>query len=188
MNTAPASAFNKRHIIYVDHALQKWLLVVLIALEIVLITGTLWMLYLQLTSVVETHLFRAHSAAKPDIYPLLKTGLIGLSWLIIFNVLSLWIADRIWSRQINSILQPFTELVGKIEQLDFSEVALHDIALGAQPHPVIELTHAWRTAERERLRNIRTAIAQLETTGDMTTPGTEERTRATLETIRKLLP
>ena len=111
-----------------------------------------------------------------------------MGWLIVFNVVSLWIAGRIWLRQINSILQPFTELVGKIEQLDFSDTALHHVALTGQPHPVIELTYAWRNAERERLHNIRTAIAQLAAIGDMTTPGSEEHTRATLEEIRKLLP
>lgn len=187
MNAQPATS-NKRHIIYVDHAIQKWLLVVLIGLEVVLISGTLWMLYLQLTTVVDTHLYRAHAAAKPDIYPLLKTGLVGLSWLIVLNVVSLWIADRVWGRHINSILQPFTKLVSHMEQLDFSDAALAEVNLPANPHAVIALTRAWHHAEQERLRAIRAAIARLELPEDIATPEATARTRTALETIRNLLP
>lgn len=173
----------KRHIRYIDVSVQKWLLIALVALEILLVTGALWVLYLQLIGTVEANLYRAHSVGKPDIYPLLQTALIGLGSFLIINLIALWIADRLWARRLKLILQPFMELMHKAEKLDFSADAQE-----SKPHKVVELAHIWRTTERQRLINLRTAINQLNTSGGALSPAGKEHMRATLETILKLLP
>ena len=173
----------KRRIIYIDHTVQKWLLVALVALEILLVTGALWLLYLQLISTVEANLYRAHAVAKPDIYPLLRAVLIGLGGLLIINIAALWAVDRLWARRLESILQPFTELMRKTEALDFSADAPE-----INPHKVLELAQAWRATERQRLLNLRAAIKQLNASGEPSSAAEVEHVRTTLETIRKLLP
>ena len=171
----------KRRIVYVDHSVQKWLLIALVSLEIILVASALWLLYLQLINTVEANLYRAHAVGKPDIYPLIKMAIIGLSCLLAINLFVLWIVDLVWGRHLTSILRPLTELVTRVEALDFSPDEL-----SAKPHKVVELAHTWRETERQRLLALRAAINQLGVPGQ--TDGSADKDRAILETIRKLLP
>lgn len=182
MNMSAQPNLIKRRTIYVDDSVQRWLLVALVTLEIMLVTGALWFLYLQLISTVEANLYRAHSVGKPDIYPLLKVALIGLGVLLAINIAVLWIADRLWARHLASILQPFMALMNKVEALDFSADTPP-----AKPHEAVNLARAWRDTERQRLLNLRAAINQLEAPGGASSDAQKERLRASLETIRQLL-
>ena len=184
MNTTPQSNPIKRRIIYVDGKVQKGLLLALLALEILLVIGTLWVLYLQLGKVVDDNLYRVQLYNKPHIYPLLlKTALIGLSGMIVINIVVLWVAGRVWVSHVNSIVKPFMELMSKVEALDFSE----DEAVDVQ-HKVVDLSLAWRHNDRQRLLQLRAEIAKLDELGDMSGAEAQRRARASLEDIRKLLP
>ncbi len=183
MSTVPEPDFVKRRIFYVDEAVQKWLIVALVTIEILLLSGALWVLYLQLSGALDANLYRAHFAGKPRIYPPLETALISLAGLAAVNIVALWIADWVWVRHINSILQPLTELTGKIEALDFSEDAP-----AATGHEVIALTRAWRKTERQRLLCLRAEIARLEVHGDRSFPEADDRARTALEAIISQLP
>ncbi|MDO8413619.1 MAG: hypothetical protein Q7S51_07520 [Gallionellaceae bacterium] len=179
MNTSPTV---KRRTVYVDGAVQKWLLITLVTLEIMLISAALWMLYIQLNDLLEANLYRSHFSDKPHIYPLLlKNALIGLSGLVVINIVVLWVADRLWSRHVNSILHPVIELLSKVEALDFRE----DVPVSVV-HRVIGLAHRWRKTEHERLLKLRAEIAKLEAE-NVSTAG-KEQTRVVLATICKLLP
>lgn len=174
----------RRHIVYVDDRLQKWLLIALVTFEVLLIAGALWMLYLQLDSLLEANLYRVHYSGDPHIYPLLlKNALIGIGGLIGINLVLLLIADRMWSRHVNSILQPLNELLAKVEALDFS-----DEVSTAASHKVVELARSWRNSERQRLRKLRAQIAELDLPGGPPSPEAQARARAALENILKLLP
>lgn len=173
----------KRRTIYVDESVQKWLLIALVTLEIMLISGALWLLYLQLISTVEANLYRAHAVGKPDIYPLLKVALIGVGGLFAINLIALWIADRLWARHLASILQPFIALVKKVEVLDFSSEPP-----ASKPHEVVDLARTWYATERQRLLNLHAAINQLEPLGNTISSADKERMRNALETTLKLLP
>lgn len=184
MNTTPNSNLVKRRILFVDNKVQKGLLIALVTLEVLLITSTLWMLYLQMGEVVDANLYRVHFSGKPNIYPLLlKTALFGVIGLIAINVLMLWIAAWVWGRHVDSILKPFRLLIGKVEALDFSEDA--SIAI---PHEVVDLALAWRHSKRQTLLRLRQEIARLDEHADMSDTGVRARTSATLDTIRELLP
>ncbi|MFZ5523863.1 MAG: hypothetical protein ACOY9D_07250 [Pseudomonadota bacterium] len=184
MNSIPKSSFVKRRIIYVDEKVQKGLLIALVSFEILLIAGTLWMLYLQMSEIVDANLYRVHFSEKPDIYPLLlKTALIGVAGLAAINVLVLWVASWVWARQVASILKPFRELISKVEALDFREDAPMAI-----PHKVAELALTWRHSKRQDLLKLREEIARLDKLGDLSDAGTRVRARASLEAIREILP
>lgn len=184
MNSKSQQKFIQRRLIYIDGAVQKWLLIALVAFEIILVSVALWLLYLQLQSMVEANLYRIHFSDKPHVDPLLvKNMLFGLGGLIGINIAVLLVVDWFWSRQVNLILRPFTQLLSKVEALDFSE----DMAI-AEPHKVVELAHVWRNSERQRLFKLRAEIARLEVSGDFSTPQVQQRTRTTLESILKLLP
>ena len=184
MNTKSQPISIRRRIIYVDGAVQKWLLIALVAFEVILVSVALWLLYLQLQSMVEANLYRIHFSDKPNVDPVLvKNMLFGLGGLIGINIAVLLVVDWFWSRHVNMILQPFTQLLSKVEVLDFSE----DIAV-AEQHKVVEIAHVWRNNERLRLFKLRSEIAKLEVSGDFSTPQGQQRTRTTLESILKLLP
>ena len=184
MNTMPQSNPIKRRIVYVDDKVQKWLLIALVTLEVLLIAGTLWMMYVQMGEVVDANLYRVHFSDKPNIYPLLfKTALAGVIGLIAINVMVLWVAGWVWERYVDSILKPFRELIEKVEALDFSE----DAAM-AVPHKVVDLALAWRRSKRHELIELRKEIARLDEPGDLSDAGARARARTTLETIRELLP
>ena len=183
MNTPSPSSDVKRRTVYVDGAVQKWLLIALVALEILLISAALWVLYLQLSELLEANLYRSHFSDKPHVYPLLfKNALIGLGGLVAINIVVLWVADRLWSRHVNSILRPVLELLGKVEGLDFAEASPP-----AASHRVIGLAYRWRKAERERLLRLRAEIARLEAS-DISSAANQEHTRAVLTAICRLLP
>lgn len=184
MNKNSRSSIVKRRIIYVDEKVQKGLLVALITLEVLLVIGTLLVLYVQMGEVVDANLYRVHLSGQPDIYPLLlKTGLIGIGALVAVNVIVLWIATWVWVRHVDSIVRPFRELVAKVEALDFTEDQAHDV-----PHEVVDLALAWRHSKRSILRKLRAEIAKLDEIGDLSDPEARQRARATLESIRDQLP
>ena len=183
MSTPAKQNLIKRRIIYVDASVQKWLLVALVLLEIILISGALWLLYVQMINTIEANLYRAHAVAKPDFYSLMRVALIGLGGLLVINVFVLWLADRLWARQLASIIKPLMAMVSKVEMLDFSA----DVPVTRQ-HEVVNLAHAWRNTERQRLLNLRTAINQLDVLTETLTAAQQGQMRATLEAIRKLLP
>ena len=183
MNSPAKQNLIKRRIIYVDALVQKWLLIALVMLEILLISGALCLLYMQLINTIEANLYRAHAAGKPDIYPLLKFALLGMGGLLAINVFVLWMADRLWARHLASIFKPLMAMVNKVERLDFSADAPV-----LQSHESVNLAHAWRNTERQRLNNLRAAINQLDVPGETLTAAQRGQMRAALEAICKLLP
>ena len=184
ISTHPSTA--RRRIVYVDRALQKWLLITLVTFEVLLISGALWMLYLQLNSLLEANIYRIHFTDSPHVYPLLlNNAVVGICGLVAINLILLLVADRLWARHINSILQPLNALLTKVEELDFSE----DVGSAIPAtHKVIDLAYGWRKSERQRLLKLREEISRLDALGDLSTLEAQASARAALENILKLLP
>jgi hypothetical protein len=176
MSSPSKQDFSKRRIIYIDDNVQKRLLIALVTLEVLLIASTLWILYIQMSKIVEANLYRIHMVQNQSVYPLLlKTIMIGLIGLIAVNALMLWVVSWIWARYVDSILNPFGKLVSKIEALDFREDEPISI-----PHQVVELALAWRHFDRQNMLKLRQEISQLDELE--VSPNTQSR----LERIRKL--
>ena len=182
MSSQSKQDFSKRRIIYIDDNIQKRLLIALVTLEVLLIASTLWILYIQMSEIVEANLYRIHIIQNQSIYPLLlKTILIGLIGLIAVNALMLWVVSWIWARHVDSILNPFRKLVSKVEALDFREDEPISI-----PHKVVELALAWRHFNRQNMLKLRQEISQLDEFE--VSPNTLIFTQSRLEKIRKLYP
>lgn len=180
MSSQSKQDFSKRRIIYIDDNIQKRVLIALVTLEVLLIAGTLWILYIQMSEIVEANLYRIHIIQNQSIYPLLlKTVMMGLIGLIAVNTLMLWIVSWLWARHIDSILNPFRKLVSKVEALDFREDEPISI-----PHKVVELALAWRHFNRQNMLKLRQEISQLDEFE--VSPNTLILTQSKLAKIRKL--
>lgn len=151
---------NRRHIHYVDHTLQKWLLVALVLLEAVLVSCAIWALYRALATIIDEEMYRIHYAGNRELLPLLiKEGAAVLGWMLLVNLLALLAADRIWAFFVHGILRQLTRLMQAARQLDFSpQTTLHS------HHVVLEKAQAWRQVQAQRLAQRRALIAALPAT------------------------
>jgi len=174
----------RRKIRYVDQALQRRLLFVLVASEVLLVSVGLWVLYGHLSEVVNQNLYRVHqSGSQPMFTLLLRETLVMLAGLVAANLVLLVIADRLWAGYVNSILRPFSELIARTGVLDFKEDAPP-----ARQHPVLDLARDWRVRERVRYQAVRNEIMSIDVGADFSSPEERERSLAALQRLRQLLP
>lgn len=169
-----------RKIKYIDHVLQKWLLIALVVLEIVVLSAAGAFLYVRLNAIVDASLYRIHFGGQPSMFSLLLSEslqIVGV--LILVNMVALLVADRIWARYVSGILDTLRGLLARTQGFD----------LGAdtgvpERHKIISLALQWRRAERARHLNLRQSLDLL---------GAENATsvdayRAGLLTFRNHLP
>lgn len=146
----------RRHIHYVDHHIQKWLLVALVVMECALIALAMWALHGALSDLVEENMYRIHFSAQPDqLLRFLAEGVKILIGIGVVNLLALILADRIWAAYIGSILRKLDALIEDTQQLDFTERAM------TRTHDVLDQALAWRAVEAGRMRKLRTCIGAL---------------------------
>jgi hypothetical protein len=148
---------NRRHIHYVDHTLQKWLLQALIVMEGVLVSLAIWALYKALGTIIDHEMYRIHYSANTEVLPLLiKEGSVVLGWMLLVNLLALFTADRIWAFFVQDILKKLTRLMQASRDFDFtSQDAIRS------NHTVLEQASAWREVEAQRLKKDRAIILSL---------------------------
>lgn len=137
-----------RKLHYVDHALQKWLLIALVILEVLILAAAGAVLYFRLHGVVEDSLYRVHLAGQPPMLTvLLKESLVILAGLVAVNLLALLVADRIWAHYVGGIVAALRSLLTSVQKLDLREERLLHIA---PRHEVLSVGLQWHRAERER--------------------------------------
>ena len=181
MNPA-ATRDHRRKIHYIDHALQKWLLIALVILEMLILCAAGAVLYFDLNAIVDANLYRVHLQGQPTMFAaLLKESLQILAALVGINLIALLLADRIWVNYVNGILAGLSRLLLRSRDLDFGPDDDQ-----ARRHRVIERALAWRQTERERNREIRRHCAELERLA--ADPVHPAEFRATLLTLRASLP
>lgn len=164
MNTLPKSSTpaqpHQRSIQYIDQALQKWLLIALVFLEVLILAGAGAILYFRLDAAVEDSLYRVHLAGQPSMLSvLLKESLQIVVGLIAINLLALFAADRIWARHVRNILGALRKLLSSVRDLDLREETVTEIS---PSHEVLIAGLEWHRTERERHRALRKSIAALE--------------------------
>lgn len=184
MKTLPAraNAGNRRRIKYIDETLQKWFLIVLVALEAGLAAGLAWLMFRHLNQIVDDNLYRVHLAdTVPMLTQLIHQALILLALFFATNLLLLALVHFVWGRHVHSIFRLFMELMGKTRRLDFSaDPEISDL------HRVLDLTEAQREQDRIRLTEIRKQLAGLEQSLPETKP--DQDAHAVLRAINELLP
>ena len=176
----PPGAPHSRKVHYIDHVLQKWMLIALVVLEVVVLSAAGAILYWRLSQVVDDSVYRIHFGDQPSMFSvLLKESLWVLAGLVAANLLALFVADRIWVRYVRSIVMSLSALLTKSRDLDFSEDA--DMR---QRHKVVTLALGWRRQERARLQRLQHAIEAAATQP----PAPEDEFRASLLALRGHLP
>lgn len=151
---------NRRHIHYVDHTLQKWLLLALVVMEAILVSLAIWALYRALDTLIDEEMYRVHYSTDTQVLPLLiKEGSVVLGWMLLVNLLALLAADRLWAVLVHSILKKLGRLMQASQTLDFSPQDM----IGNN-HAVLEQALSWRQAQAQRLGTRRAMIASLPAT------------------------
>lgn len=148
----------RRRMHYVDRSVQRLLLVAMVALEVVLVVASTWLLYWQLNELIEESLYRVHLAdASPALTQLMAEAFVVLGVFAAVNVVALLLAEGIWRRHENLVIREFAALIDKTRRLDFSgDSETH------RRHEVLEKALAWRAGERARFVAIREHLAKLE--------------------------
>ena len=144
---------DRRRRYYTDLKVQGYLLVGLIAVEVVLVSAVLYVLYNDINAVIEAHLFRIHApeqGAWPELFRVLGVVLglfLGLN-LLLMLLIHLW-----WGRYIKKTVRQFSVVLERLLNFDFATSG-DEIR---KQHPAAELIELWY--EKEKARNLR--IAQL---------------------------
>lgn len=174
----------QRKIHYIDPAVQNRLLIAFVLLEVLLISAGMIMLYLDLKTVAEENLYRIHFAAREPLSVLLfREAMRTLAVLVILNMAVFGLAEWLWSRYLDSITHPFSDLLIRTGNLDFAP----DESPGRQ-HAVLGLVSAWRENERERCKGIRAVLSGLDENDGHASVSEHKQTRAALESLKALLP
>lgn len=182
-SSSTPSPRHQRKTHYIDHLLQKWLLIALVVLEITVLSVAGAILYARLNTIVDESLYRVHFAGQPSMFSVLfKESLLIIAGLLAANLAALFAADRIWSHYVHGILLTLRGLLTRTGNLD-----LREDAKGPQRHQVLALALAWREAERRRHQALRAALDRL--ANDAADASTADETfRASLLTTRARLP
>lgn len=188
MNTPPASSPqagqpHKRKIHYIDHDLQKWLVIALVVLEVIVLSVAGAILYARLNFVVDESLYRIHLTTETSMFSvLLKESLLILGGMVAANLLALFAADRIWARYVSAILASLREVLARTRDLDLQA----DMAVPAH-HRVLARALAWRSAERARHLALRASLEAIEAAA-ADAPVSDDEFRARLLALRGHLP
>lgn len=183
MNTQ-ITPHHKRKIHYIDAAVQNRLLFSFVLLEVLLIAAGMIVLYLDLKEVADENLFRIHLAANEPLSAVLfREAIQALAVLVTLNVAALGLAQCLWSRYLDSILYPFSGLLSRTGDLDFTRDEICE-----QRHTVLAHAVAWREIERARCQGIRAELSKLDENADYSSTSTLEHTREILKNLKVFLP
>jgi hypothetical protein len=171
-----------RKIHYIDHVLQKWLLISLVGLEVVVLSIGGAILYSRLNVIVDANLYRIHFADQPSMFSvLLKESVTILGWMGVANLVALVVADRIWAYYVNDILGTLRGLLSRTRDLDLGD----DIDV-PQRHNVVALALAWRHVERDRHLALHESLALVDRCAAQSS--SRDEFRAALLALRQHLP
>lgn len=153
----PISIEDRRRNVYVDHVLQKWLLVALVLLECVLTGLAIWGLYLILGDLIDQNMYRIHFSPDDDI--LRDFAVQGAKILVgtgVVNITAIILADRIWAVYVRSIVRGLDKVMLAAQRLDLMQQ--RDVR---RTHALLDRVLRWQRAESLRLRRIRHSVRHL---------------------------
>jgi uncharacterized protein with PQ loop repeat len=147
----------RRNNYYVDHMIQKWLLIGLVALEMLSIAVAVWALYGALDNVIEANTYRIHfhedSNALPAFFVIGIKIIMGIG---IVNFVAIVAADRIWAAYVNRIVRNLDRIMQAAMNFDFSAQTVE-----RREHAVLDHAAGWHEDEATRLQRIRDAVRAL---------------------------
>ena len=174
----PAPQRRRRH--YLDHSLQGWMLAGLVLMETALFTLMLVLLYQELNVAVEHQLYSAHMDPAAGKANLLDITLRLLGLVVLVNLIAVFLADRVWQRQIGRVTGQLRHILSRAGSLDF-----RGDCTPSTKHAVLTAACRWYRTEADRARKVRQQLAALKSAVEKEKPPPEIRER--LEALRKLL-
>lgn len=148
---------NLRHLHYINPAIQKRLMISLIIAELILISLTVFWLYIDMDTLIENNMFKIHIqetlSTEFFIIRLTKAAVV----LLIVNALVASTIVWYWKNYIKQIITPLVEVSDSIQRLDFSITPHISI-----PHETGDIAIQWLQREKEQLSEIRQCIANLD--------------------------
>jgi hypothetical protein len=142
---------------FIDPALQRGLIVVIVLLQALLLTAILYGLYDKLAALLDAQLYRVHQTGDPLLVILLEQTAPAVGLLLACNISLLLAAEWFWARRLQRLSARLLELARASEALDFSPVPS-----SAATHRVLAQALAWREQEGARLSRFRTLLHQLD--------------------------
>ena len=173
---------HRRHRRFIDASIQGRLLVALIGLELVLFAGAMVWLYLDLSAIIEEHLYRVHYADAGGPSPLLATLFTIIPAILLVNLLALWLADTIWRAYIRRIVNQLRRMLERISKLDLRERPEDENV----QHEVIDRARKWLANEREEFQAIKNAVNTLPDTIDFSDKKELDRVKGVLQELQTL--
>lgn len=148
---------SRRRVVYVDHVLQKWLLVAMVMLEALLTAAAIYGVYHVLSAAIEDNLYRVHLAERSDLFRrVLIEGALILAATGVVNFCAILAADRIWAWYVRSIVRGLDAVMYAAAKLDFrSQPAVR------RTHVVLDHALRWQRGQSLRLKRIRHAVRSL---------------------------
>ncbi len=177
-NPNPAPQRRRRH--YLDRSLQGWMLAALVLMETALFTLMLILLYQQLSIAVESQLYSAHMDPAAGKAGLLDITLRLLGLVVLVNLIAVFLADRVWQRQIDRVTGQLRHILSRAGSLDF-----RGDCRPLTNHAVLTAACRWYRTEADRARKVRQQLAELKSAVEKEKPPPEIRGR--LEALRELL-
>lgn len=153
----PTLPQDRRRIHYVDHILQKWLLVALVVLETALTGLAIWGLYRVLGDIIDDNMYRIHFSPDDNmLHRFLIEGAKILAATGVVNLSALIAADRIWAAYVHKIVHGLDRIMQAAQRLD-----LLPQRSVKRLHAVLDQALRWQRAESLRLRRIRYSVRHL---------------------------
>lgn len=151
------SSHERRRVHYVDHILQKWLLVALVVLECTLTGLAILGLYWILGDMIDRNMYRIHYSPEDDM--LRDFAIEGAKILIgtgVVNLTAIILADRIWAIYVRGIVRGIDKVMQAAQHLDL--MPRREVK---RTHLVLDRLLRWQRAESLRLRRIRYSVRHL---------------------------
>jgi len=182
MSADAKTAVEQRHRHYVDKLLQGRLVVGLVVFEVLLFGVAMFVLYQDLSNVVEQSMYRAH-ATEHRTLPLLLSELLRIgAVLIAINVVAVIGGTRLWRTRVDAIVETLERLLLSVHALDFRGADEPESG-----HEVLQNAGKWRQRERDRCEKIRAVVESLDSNVDSVETQAPEAMQAALQRLRELL-
>lgn len=149
---------NKRHIHYINPAIQNRLIFSLLIIEIILISTAVFWIYIDISLLIEESMFRVHIQQTLTIGSfvthLLQASLVLLAVNISIASIIVWY----WKSYVKSITSPLSNVANSIKNLDFtakpSITVQHDVSL---------IALKWLEREKNKYSTLREQLCRVDT-------------------------
>lgn len=167
---------NKRHIHYINPAIQNRLIFSLLIIEIILISMAIFWIYIDISLLVEENMFRVHIqktlTTGSFVTNLLQASLV----LLIVNIIIASIIVWYWKNYVKQIISPLSNVADSIKNLDFTFEP--DITV---EHDITQIALKWLNREKQKYSELREQINEMDIENFQTVTQTMKKCKYILE-------